>query len=162
MIAGAAVIVVATLFGLFWVTDKGTPLGSREGALASAQQQVREVAADAGIAIGGRYNPGASYEACDRRGVPAPAGGPFTLTYTAYGDLPDRLHIAALRRLRTALERKDGVEVTAYEERPQVQEAQLDAADEPHRSHIAVASAKPPHTVRLAVTTECLQPPTGR
>ncbi|MFF9482955.1 hypothetical protein [Streptomyces sp. NPDC014733] len=156
---------MAALFGLFWLTGKGTPLADRSEALATAQKQVRAVAADAGIGISGRYNPSASYEACGRRGVPAPAGGQFTLTYTAYADLPDRMHIAALRRLRSALERQDGVKVTAYEERPQVQEAQLDA-DGPDRLHIplhiAVASAKPPHTVRLAVTTDCLQPPTGR
>ncbi|MEU3714065.1 hypothetical protein [Streptomyces catenulae] len=159
-----AVLVVATLLGWAWLSDAGAPpLESRAAALATTEQQVRNVAADAGIGISGRYNPGASYETCGRRGVPAPTEGPYTLTYTAYADLPDRMHIAALRRLRAALERKDGVEITAYEERPQVQEAQLDADDGPHRRHIAVASAKPPHTVRLAVSTECFrQPVDGR
>ncbi|WP_405743667.1 hypothetical protein OG422_17720 [Streptomyces sp. NBC_01525] len=159
-IAATAVIVVAAVWWLAWSSaGAAPPRESRTAALATAEQQVRTVAADARIGISGRYNPGASYERCDRRGVRAPADSPYTLTYTAYADLPDRFHIAALRRLRAALERRHDVEVTAYEERPQVQEAQLDAVDRPHRTHLAVASAKPPHTVRLAVATECFRPP---
>lgn len=155
-----AVVIAAIAWWLAW-SSAGTapPRESRAAALATAQQQVRALAADARIGITGRYTPGAFYERCDRQGVRAPTDGPYALTYTAYADLPDPLHIAALRRLRTALEQRGGVEITTYEERPPAQEAQLDATDGPHRSHLAVASAKPPHTVRLAVTMDCFRPP---
>ncbi|MGW1838450.1 hypothetical protein [Streptomyces sp. NPDC002067] len=160
LIAATAVIATIVVWWLAWSSaGEAPPRESRAAALATAQQQVRALAADARIGITGRYSPGATYERCDRQSMRAPAGGPYALTYTAYADLPDRLHIAALRRLRAALERRDGIEITAYEERPPAQEAQLDATDGPHRSHLAVASAKPPHTVRLAVTMDCFRPP---
>ncbi|MFI0218372.1 hypothetical protein [Streptomyces lydicus] len=140
--------------------NKALPRKSREDSLAWAKQYTATMAHYAGVKIGKRFgSPFTHFEDCVGQNDEVADDGRYTLTYTAYADLPQEEHIPAVRKLRAALKKQGGVDVSSYEERPHSHEVILDGYHEKEHFSLVADSVKPPNTLRLSVSTPCFLPP---
>ncbi|MET9295237.1 hypothetical protein [Streptomyces sp. NPDC003077] len=143
-------------------SNKALPRKSREESLAWAKSYTATMARHADVTIGGKYGPHTRFENCIGRNGEVADDGRYTLAYTVYAQLPGKEHAAALRRLRTALEKDDGAKVTSYQEQPQSLLFGRSEERDGKAMDLVVGSAGPSDTLRLSVRTPCFLPPGAR
>ncbi|AOP50460.1 hypothetical protein [Streptomyces lydicus] len=139
--------------------NKPLPRKSREDSLTWAKHYISTMAHYAEVKIGKRFGPFTDFEDCVGQNDEVAHDGRYTLTYTAYADLPQEQHIPAVRKLRAALKKQGGVDVSSYEERPHSHEVILDGYHEKENFSLIADSVKPRNTLRLSVSTPCFLPP---
>ncbi|WP_128512538.1 hypothetical protein [Streptomyces inhibens] len=138
--------------------NKPLPRKSRADALAWAKQYTAAMAHYAETKISNDPAPRESFEECIGRNDEVADDGRFTLTYAVYAHLPQKDHIEAVRKVRTAL-KQHGVEITSYEERPARPEVLLHGFHNKEHFSLIADSVKPPNLLRFSVSTPCFLPP---
>lgn len=138
--------------------NKPLPRKSRQDSLAWAKQYTSAMAHYAEVEIGHQFGPFENFGDCVGKGDEVADDGRYRLTYTVYAKLPRDQHIAAARKLRTAL-KEHGVEITDFTERPEKPEVIMYARHPREKFFVVADTVKPPNTLRLEVSTPCFLPP---
>ncbi|MFH8404310.1 hypothetical protein ACH4FX_05980 [Streptomyces sp. NPDC018019] len=137
------------------------PRKSRADALAWAKSYTSTMAHYADVKIADDLGPFTDFEACVGKNDEVADDGRFSLTYTVYAHLPREQHIAAVRKLRTAL-KDHGVDVTDYTEEAEAHKVTLYGKQRTEKFLIIADTVKPPNTLRLSVSTSCFLPPDAK
>lgn len=137
-------------------SNKALPRKSREESLTWAKHYTSTMAHYAEVKIGSKFGPFTHFEDCVGQNDEVADDGRYTLTYTAYANLPREDHASAVRKLRMALEKHAGVKVTDYDEHPR---AILYGHHDGENFDLIADTVKPPNTLRLSVSTPCFLPP---
>ncbi|MDG4858963.1 hypothetical protein P8605_12490 [Streptomyces sp. T-3] len=138
--------------------NKPLPRKSRADSLAWAKEYTAIMARYAEVKITDAPAPREHFQECIGKNDEVPEDGRYTLTYATYAKLPDEEHIAAVRKVRKALE-AHGVRITGYTERPKTPEAILYGRNDEEGYFLIADSVNPPGTLRLSVSTPCFLPP---
>jgi len=138
--------------------NKPLPRKSQEDSSSWAKKFVSAMARHAEVKISHDPAPRKRSNTCVGKNDEVPEDGRYTLTYTAYADLPADQHIASVRKLSEAL-KKHGVRITGVTERPETPEVILFGESEKEGYTLIADTVKPPNTLRLSVTTPCYLPP---
>ncbi len=138
--------------------NKPLPRKSRQDSLAWAKQYTSAMAHYAEVEIGHQFGPLENFGDCVGKHDEVADDGRYRLTYTVYAKLPRDQHIAAARKLRTAL-KEHGVEITDFTERPEKPEVIMYARHPREKFFVVADTVKPPNTLRLEVSTPCFLPP---
>jgi len=134
------------------------PRTSRSDSLRWAEDHVSTMARYADVEIADAPAPRKHFDTCVGKHDEVPEDGRYMLTYTGYAKLPEADHIAAVRKLRTALE-SHGIRVTGYTERPAEPEAVMYGKSDKEGYSLIADSVNPAGTLRLSVSTPCFLPP---
>ncbi|MET9291307.1 hypothetical protein [Streptomyces sp. NPDC003077] len=137
------------------------PRKSREEALRWAQQYTRAMAHDADVKPAPKTEV-KRFHNCVGKNDEVAEDGRFTLTYHIEGDLPRDRHIAAARKLRTALEQHGITGITTTERPQDSRPVDMRGHNKKERFHVRLYSLDNPDQLQFTVTTSCFLPPDAK